>query len=224
MDTAGRSIRTPDSPTRQTSCCAPITNGPWPSPGPTGPIQRRRPATGISIANAVSDAPGFAFRFGGEAPIGDRLEWDVKMYFALNGALHDAAIAAWGVKRYYDSARPISMIRYMSQLGQSSDPRQPHYNPEGMPLVDGVTALITKEDAAKGQPFYLLRDHIGEIAVHAWRGFPKDPETQTSGVGWILGVDWVPYQRPTFVTPSFPGYISGHSTFSRAAAEVACRR
>ena len=28
------------------------------------------------------------------------------------------------------------------------------------------------------------------------------------------------YQRPSFVTPPFAGYISGHSTFSRAAAEV----
>jgi membrane-associated phospholipid phosphatase len=33
-------------------------------------------------------------------------------------------------------------------------------------------------------------------------------------------VNWVPYQRPTFVTPAFPGFVSGHSTFSRAAAEV----
>ena len=31
---------------------------------------------------------------------------------------------------------------------------------------------------------------------------------------------WVPYQQPTFVTPAFQGYVSGHSTFSRAAAEV----
>ena len=38
--------------------------------------------------------------------------------------------------------------------------------------------------------------------------------------GWILGVDWVPYQRAGFVTPAFPGYVSGHSTYSRAAAEV----
>jgi len=28
------------------------------------------------------------------------------------------------------------------------------------------------------------------------------------------------YQKKTFVTPGFPGYVSGHSTFSRAAAEV----
>ena len=32
--------------------------------------------------------------------------------------------------------------------------------------------------------------------------------------------NWFPYQRPTFVSPNFGGYISGHSTFSRAAAEV----
>jgi hypothetical protein len=39
-------------------------------------------------------------------------------------------------------------------------------------------------------------------------------------VGWKLGEAWVPYQARTFVTPPFPGYTSGHSTFSRAAAEV----
>ena len=42
-------------------------------------------------------------------------------------------------------------------------------------------------------------------------------------MGWILGANWVPYQRETFVTPAFPGYISGHSTFSRAGAEVLTR-
>ena len=31
---------------------------------------------------------------------------------------------------------------------------------------------------------------------------------------------WWPYQRPSFVTPPFAGYVSGHSTFSRAAAVV----
>ena len=39
-------------------------------------------------------------------------------------------------------------------------------------------------------------------------------------MGWILGVDWVPYQRSTFVTPAFAGYVSGHSVFSRTGAEV----
>ena len=47
-----------------------------------------------------------------------------------------------------------------------------------------------------------------------------DPDTDVGGVGWILAEDWWPYQRPSFVTPPFAGYVSGHSTFSRAAAEV----
>ena len=80
--------------------------------------------------------------------------------------------------------------------------------------------MITTESSAPGERHEPLADHVGEIAVYAWRGSPEDPETETSGVGWIRAVDWVPYQRPTFVTPSFAGYVSGHSTFSRAAAEV----
>ena len=47
-----------------------------------------------------------------------------------------------------------------------------------------------------------------------------NPATQIAGVGWILAENWWPYQRKTFVTPPFAGYISGHSTFSRSAAEV----
>ena len=40
------------------------------------------------------------------------------------------------------------------------------------------------------------------------------------GTEWIRAIDWLPYQRETFVTPAFAGYVSGHSVFSRAGAEV----
>jgi hypothetical protein len=56
--------------------------------------------------------------------------------------------------------------------------------------------------------------------VRSWRGEPGDRASETGGVGWMRGAEWIPYQRRTFVTPAFPGFISGHSTFSRAAAEV----
>jgi hypothetical protein len=36
----------------------------------------------------------------------------------------------------------------------------------------------------------------------------------------VRAAEWVPYQKRNFVTPAFPGFTSGHSTFSRAAAEV----
>ncbi|HET7235637.1 MAG TPA: vanadium-dependent haloperoxidase [Actinomycetota bacterium] len=185
-----------------------------------GPKSETPPGHWNVVANEVSDSPGFEHRIGGTGPVVDRLEWDVKLYFALNGAVHDAAIAAWGAKGYYDSARPISMIRYMGSLGQSTDPNGPAYDPDGLPLVPDLVEVITEETAAPGGRHENLAEHVGEIAIRAWQGNPEDPATQTGGVGWILATQWVPYQQPTFVTPSFAGYVSGHSTFSRAAAEV----
>ena len=73
-----------------------------------GPDSETPPGHWNTIANTVSDA----------VAEGDRLEWDVKLYFALNGALHDAAVAAWGAKREYESARPISMIRWLAAEGK----------------------------------------------------------------------------------------------------------
>jgi hypothetical protein len=185
-----------------------------------GPRSETPPGHWNTLANSVSDALEPELRIGGQGPVVDRLEWDVKLYLALNGANHDAARAAWGVKGYYDGARPISMIRYLGSLGQSSDPEKPSYDPEGLPLVPGLVEVITAETTAPGQRHEALAGHEGEIAVYAWAGRPDDPETEVGGVTWIRAIDWVPYQLPTFVTPSFPGYVSGHSTFSRASAEV----
>ncbi|OYV02485.1 MAG: hypothetical protein CFE45_00165 [Burkholderiales bacterium PBB5] len=41
------------------------------------------------------------------------LDADVKMFFALANAIHDAAIATWECKRYYDYARPVTAIRHL---------------------------------------------------------------------------------------------------------------
>ncbi|MBT8216098.1 MAG: phosphatase PAP2 family protein, partial [Acidimicrobiia bacterium] len=123
-------------------------------------------------------------------------------------------------KGHYDYVRPISMIRHMGGLGQSSDHDGPSYHPDGLPLVDGLVEVVTAETTAPGARHVHLAGHEGEIAVRAWTGTPDDPERETAGVDWIRAVEWVPYQKPSFVTPAFAGYISGHSTFSRAAAEV----
>ncbi|MEJ7606803.1 MAG: vanadium-dependent haloperoxidase, partial [Bryobacteraceae bacterium] len=41
------------------------------------------------------------------------LNQDAKMFFALANAIHDAAIATWEAKRYYDYARPVTTIRHL---------------------------------------------------------------------------------------------------------------
>ncbi len=185
-----------------------------------GPESETPPGHWNTLANAVADTPGMSLRIGGVGPEVDRLEWDVKLYFALNGAVHDAAIAAWGAKAHYDYVRPISMIRFMGGAGQSTDPAAPAYDPHGLPLEPGVVELITAESIAAGEPHEHLASYLGEIAVRSWRGNPEDPAAEASGVDWIRAVEWVPYQRPSFVTPAFAGYVSGHSAFSRAGAEV----
>jgi len=86
--------------------------------------------------------------------------------------------------------------------------------------VPDLIEVISKESSAPGQRHAALATSVGKIAIKAWGGIPADPTTETTGAVWMLAGDWVPYQLPTFVTPSFQGYASGHSTFSRAAAEV----
>lgn len=185
-----------------------------------GPKSETPPGHWNVLANLVSDELDPNLKIGGTGTPTGRLEWDVKIYLGVNGAVHDAAIAAWGLKGHYDSVRPISMIRYMGGLGQSSDPNGPSYNKEGLPLVPGLIEVITQESSAPGQRHAALATSVGKVAIKAWGGIPSDPKTETTGAVWMLAGDWVPYQLPTFVTPAFQGYVSGHSTFSRAAAEV----
>ncbi len=183
-----------------------------------GPNSETPPGHWFTILNYVNDYPGFEKRFRGTGPVLDDLEWDVKAYFALGGAVHDAAIAAWGVKGWYDYVRPISAIRLMADRGQSSDSYLPRYTPGGVLLIPGLIELIQPGDPLAG----LNNVNVGRIKVFAWRGhsYIPSPANSVAGVGWILAGNWWPYQRPTFVTPPFAGYVSGHSTFSRAAAEV----
>jgi hypothetical protein len=188
-----------------------------------GPRSETPPGHWNVIANDASDAlvaNKAPLLIGGTGEPVDRLEWDVKLYFAINGAVHNAAIAAWGLKGRYDSVRPITLIRYMGGLGQSSDPSGPSYNPLGLPLVPGLIEVVTAQSSAAGQRHHRLAKYVGRIAVRAWGGSPGDPSTEVGGTRWMLATAWVPYQLPTFVTPSFPGFVSGHSTFSRSAAEV----
>ncbi len=50
------------------------------------------------ILNEVNDHPLLERRMEGLGSELDMLEWDAKVYFALGGAMHDAAITAWEIK------------------------------------------------------------------------------------------------------------------------------
>ena len=183
-----------------------------------GPDSETPPGHWFVILNTVNDHPDSTRKLRGVGNDRSELEWDVIGYFVLGGAMHDAAITAWGVKGWYDYIRPISSIRAMADRGQSSDLFHPSYHEQGIPLKPGYIELVDEEDELAGDD----DEHVGKIKLWAWRGpdYIDNPLTDVAGVGWILAENWWPYQRPTFVTPPFAGYVSGHSTYSRAAAEA----
>jgi hypothetical protein len=191
-----------------------------------GPDSETPPGHWFTILNKVSEHPLFEKKFQGNFPVLSDLEWEVKSYLTLGGTMHDAAITAWGIKGWYDYIRPISAIRYMCDQGQSSDSNAANFNINGINLHPGLIELITPTTAQPGGIHQFIAglggSNIGKVAIKAWQGpdYIIDPETSVAGVGWILCENWWPYQRPSFVSPPFAGYVSGHSVYSRAAAEI----
>ncbi|GAB4489536.1 MAG: hypothetical protein OHK0019_07230 [Saprospiraceae bacterium] len=183
-----------------------------------GPDRETPPGHWLAMLDYVSAQPSLVKKFNGKGDVMDDLEWDVKAYFVLGGALHDAAIAAWGLKGWYDGARPITALRYMASLGQSTDSKLPSYHPAGIPLIPGRIELVKKGDVLAGSK----GEHLGKIKFYAWQGpfAVKDSTADTAGVGWILAENWYPYQPKYFITPPYPGFVSGHAVFSHAAAEA----
>jgi hypothetical protein len=98
------------------------------------------------------------------------LDQDVKLFFAIGNTAHDAFIASWDTKRFYDSARPYALVRVIHQY------------------------------------------YVGK-SIRGYLGPGK-------GFGTIPASKWHPYSPGTFVTPPFPGYVSGHSTVSGACSKM----
>jgi hypothetical protein len=60
------------------------------------------------------------------------------------------------------------------------------------------------------RPISAIRHHYQGRMINSWKGPYK-------GYGLVPAEQWLPYQRLNVVTPAFPEYTSGHSTFSGAA-------
>ena len=76
-----------------------------------------------------------------------------------------------------------------------------------------ITAWDAKRQWNSVRPITAVRWLKKGQLIQAWGG-------PFQGTKTIRGEDWLPYQRDNFVTPSFPEYLSGHSTFSAAAAAL----
>lgn len=83
--------------------------------------------------------------------------------------------------------------------------------------VTAMDAFIASWDAKRfydsSRPWTLVRHLYEGQEVRGWGGPGKGTVT-------LMGDDWHPYSPSTFITPPFPGYVSGHSTVSAACAKM----
>ena len=77
----------------------------------------------------------------------------------------------------------------------------------------GIAAWYQKFKFDSIRPISAIRHQKKGQLVHSWLGPDK-------GFGWVDGSQWLPYQHLTVLTPPFPEYVSGHSTFSSAGATI----
>jgi hypothetical protein len=81
-------------------------------------------------------------------------------------------------------------------------------------LLDaGIAAWDTKKNFDSVRPVTAITLLFQGKRVRAWGGPGK-------GTVEMDGSHWMPYQPATSPTPPFPDYVSGHSTFSAAAAQI----
>jgi hypothetical protein len=81
-------------------------------------------------------------------------------------------------------------------------------------LLDASIAVWDAKRAFDSvRPITAIHYLFAGTKVRAWGGPYK-------GTRMIKGDDWRPYQPVTVVTPPFPEYVSGHSAFSAAGAEI----
>jgi hypothetical protein len=76
-----------------------------------------------------------------------------------------------------------------------------------------IAAWEAKRFYDSSRPWTLVRHYYEGKTVEGWGGPGK-------GFVTLPAKDWHPYSPYTFITPPFPGYVSGHSTVSAACAKT----
>jgi hypothetical protein len=77
----------------------------------------------------------------------------------------------------------------------------------------GIAAWDAKRTYDSVRPVTAIPFLFRGKTIRAWGGPGK-------GTVEMDGSQWIPYQAATFPTPPFPDYVSGHSTYSAAAARI----
>lgn len=105
--------------------------------------------------------------------------------------------------------------RFVSQRDQNTvdDDAKLFFALNNALLDAGIASWDNKRAFDYVRPITAIRYLYSGQQITAWGGPGQGTQT-------IAGDDWMPYQGATFPTPPFAEHVSGHSTYSAAAAEV----
>ncbi len=121
-----------------------------------------------------------------------------------------------------DGPRSTGQSGHWLRFAQLVSKRDRHGLDEDVKLYFAVAnaamdAFIASWEAKRfydsSRPWTLIHHYFAGQEVEAWGGPGK-------GTIKMKGEDWHPYSPAVFVTPPFPGYISGHACVSAAAART----
>jgi hypothetical protein len=155
---------------------------------------------------------------------GSNLLTNMNQVLSLNGTLtpREKFIAEFW-EDGYGTAKPCGKWNFLTRVFIRSLGYSEEQCIELLFLVNAalVNAFICAWDVkriyAAERPVTYLRRSTNGTTFTGWKGNIEktgDVDTTQPNVGFL------PYQDPTFITPPFPGFISGHSTCSAAAATI----
>lgn len=124
--------------------------------------------------------------------------------------------------RSYLGPAGLDMMGYTMDLSMDISRRERYGLDEDVKLFFSVANVVmdafiacweAKRYYDTSRPYWWVRlYHKGE-RVEGWLGPGR-------GSGKLKAEDWRPYSPDTFLTPPFPGYVSGHATASGAASRM----
>lgn len=161
------------------------------------------------------------FRPGPPPKVGsERLRLEVDEVIRLNAALspRDKAL----VEFMRDGPRSTGQSGHWLRFAQAVSARDKHDLDKDVLLFFAVgntafDAFVAAWDAKRmydsSRPWTLVRHYRKGQQMESWAGPGKGTTLQPAE-------EWLPYSPSTFITPPFPGFVSGHSCVSAACARI----
>jgi hypothetical protein len=150
----------------------------------------------------------------------EQLKKEVNEVLAFNANLSTEQKAI--VEFMRDGPRSTGQSGHWLKFAQAVSRRDKHNTDKDVKLFFAVgvvcfdafiAAWESKRFYDSSRPWTLVRHYYKGKKVEGWAGPGK-------GVVEMPAENWHPYSPYSFITPPFPGYVSGHSTVSAAAAKV----